>query len=121
METKKKISHRQPLDHRTHSDSDGRTGLALSGQNPHLLLGKKVRVNCYNGVIKKVITHIYINDSATGNPFNLPLRNPLFVVKIDRRTKKNWGTGRIVFIPATKPQVTLKLFSDEFEILNNHV
>jgi hypothetical protein len=115
---KKKISlNGSSLVDTANRNVNGRACVGISGQNTRLLVGKKVRVNCYNGIIRKVITHIDGNNTITGKPFSIPLRNPLFVVKVDRRTKMNWGKGRIVFVPSTKPQVTLKLFSDEFEIL----
>lgn len=81
-----------------------------------LQAGARVRVNHYEGCVRRVITHLAARDPLTGGTSRIALTNPLYDVELDYSRKGPWARrARQVYLPPGETR--LKLFRDEFEPL----
>lgn len=80
-----------------------------------LSVGTTVKVNCYLGTIRRVVTSLERKDPFTSERANLRLIFPLYDVELDFSTKHPWNERR-VHIPEGKTKMLL--FSDEFVVMD---
>lgn len=79
--------------------------------------GTPVKVNCYHGVVRRVITAFSTFDPFRGRSTELSLGHPVYEIELDTTRKFSWGDRRIHLPVGTR---NVRLFADEFEILPNY-
>jgi hypothetical protein len=80
--------------------------------------GTPVKVNCFHGVIRKVITSFSATDHFGGKNTVVPLMHPVYEIELDTSRKYSWGDKRIYLPLGTR---TVRLFADEFEPLRSYM
>jgi len=84
---------------------------------PTLPVGQRVKANHFLGRIIQVATYLEVMDRENPDKTHrVPLRSPLYTVKLDTRKKVSWvATARQIWIPEGASE--LKLFRDEFDVI----
>lgn len=81
-----------------------------------LPIGTTVKVNCYMGRIVDVCTGIESIDPVTKEKIMVPLRNPVYHVRLS--TRKSYSrVEHARYIWLRKGRTLLRLFADEFEVV----